>query len=157
HDEREPALVTGAHDRRRTLTEPAFVDRAVELAALGEELAHAEAGHSALVLLEGESGSGKSRLLDELAVAGGQHGMWVLRGSGSEQSAPRPLQVLEGMVREILSMARADPGFAATLRQRLAPHVMALCSTLPALCCVLAEGRAVLPGPEASGEARSLP
>jgi signal transduction histidine kinase len=156
--EREPALVTGVRDRRRTLTEPAFVGREAELAALDQELARVVDGRSRLVLLEGESGSGKSRLLDELAVAGVQHGVWVLRGRGSEQSAPRPLQVLEGVVREILSMARSDPAFAATLRERLGAHAMTLCAILPALSSVLLEeGREVSPGPEATGEARSLP
>src|SRR5262249_33672353 len=117
----EPALVTGACDRRRTLTEPAFVSREAELSAFCTELGHLTTGRSELLLLEGESGSGKSRLLDELAVMGVKRGVWVLRGR-SEQSAPRPLQVLEGVVREIVAMARSDPAFAARLRERVGEH-----------------------------------
>src|SRR5262249_31734286 len=59
--EPEPALVVGLRDRRRTLTEPAFVGRGQELAALGGELDRALAGQGGLVLLEAESGGGKTR------------------------------------------------------------------------------------------------
>jgi len=61
------ALVLGLQDRRRTLTEPAFVGRAAELAALEAHVERARRGRGGLVLLEGESGGGKTRLLDELA------------------------------------------------------------------------------------------
>ena len=63
----EPALVVGLRDRRRTLTEPAFVGRAEELAALDLQLQRVRQGESGLVILAAESGGGKTRLLAELA------------------------------------------------------------------------------------------
>ena len=44
HGESEPALVVGLHDRRQTLTEPAFVGRGQELAALNAQLKRTQAG-----------------------------------------------------------------------------------------------------------------
>src|SRR5262249_21444848 len=76
----EPALVVGLHDRRRTLTQPAFVGRRREVEALETQLEKARKGEGGLVLLEAESGGGKSRLLDELAQRSGRLGFWVLRG-----------------------------------------------------------------------------
>ena len=62
HDEAEPSIVIGAHDRRQTLTEPAFVARSRELADIDEQITRARRGQARLVLLEGESGGGKTRL-----------------------------------------------------------------------------------------------
>jgi signal transduction histidine kinase/tetratricopeptide (TPR) repeat protein len=155
--EREPVLATGARDRRQTVTEPAFVGREAELATFREELARVEAGQSRLMLLEGESGAGKSRLLDEIAVAALRRGVWVLRGRGSERSPPRPLHLFDDVVREIVATARSEPGFAATLRARLGELADGVCAILPALCDVLAPGRMVALGPEDRLEARSLP
>ena len=70
--ESEPALVVGLHDRRCTLTEPAFVGRGQELASLQAQLKRTQEGEGGLVLLEAESGGGKSRLLSEFALHGAQ-------------------------------------------------------------------------------------
>src|SRR5262249_51417212 len=80
--ESEPTIVVGLHDRRQTLTEPAFVGRGRELAALQSQLKRAQAGHGGLALLEAESGGGKSRLLSEFALCGAQQGALILRGQG---------------------------------------------------------------------------
>jgi serine/threonine protein kinase len=64
---REPPVIVGLHDRRQALTEPSFVARTAELAALADLVRAAAGGAGGLVLLEAESGGGKSRLLDELA------------------------------------------------------------------------------------------
>ena len=65
----EPACAIGSRDRRPTLTEAAFVGRQREIEKLDEQVAQARAGHGSLVLLESESGGGKTRLLSELALA----------------------------------------------------------------------------------------
>src|SRR5258708_38100864 len=82
--ESEPSLVVGLHDRRHTLTEPAFVGRGEELAALHAELERTQEGRGGLVLVEAESGGGKSRLLAEFALRGAQQGAWILRGQGQD-------------------------------------------------------------------------
>ena len=66
----EPAVVVGLRDRRRTLTEPAFVGRRGELATFDSHVERARAGQGGIVLLEAESGGGKTRLLREIAQRG---------------------------------------------------------------------------------------
>gem|GEM_PF-1930194 len=61
----DPRVTIGLHDRRIALTEAGFVGRATELATLTGLLAKAGRGRGGLVLVEAESGGGKSRLLDE--------------------------------------------------------------------------------------------
>src|SRR5207253_2208098 len=102
----EPAIVVGLHDRRRTLTQPAFVGRGSELAALDAQLEQARIGRGGLVLLEAESGGGKTRLLMELAQRALRQGVWVLRGQGLDQAAQRPFQVLVGVAEELIATAR---------------------------------------------------
>jgi diguanylate cyclase (GGDEF)-like protein len=134
----DPAIVLGRHERRRrTLTEPAFIARASELGLLERELDRAAADASSLVLLEAQSGGGKSRLLDELERSSAQRGVWVLRGHGREQAAQRPLQMLEGLIGAVAARCRSDEAFAGGLRTRLAGREEALVEALPELASVL--------------------
>src|SRR6185312_14078925 len=63
----DPVIALGLADHRATLTEPAFVGRTAELADLLALVREAAAGHGGVVLVEAESGGGKSRLLEETA------------------------------------------------------------------------------------------
>ena len=101
----EPAVVIGLHDRRQMLTEPAFVGRADELGKLARLIRRAGEGRGGLVLLEAESGGGKTRLLEELAQQS-QTRSWILRGQGVDQAAQRPFQLLEDVVRGIVGARR---------------------------------------------------
>jgi DNA-binding CsgD family transcriptional regulator/tetratricopeptide (TPR) repeat protein len=62
------------------VTSPAFVGRARELAALGEALEQARGGASAVLLVGGEAGVGKTRLVNELAARRTGTGTRVLVG-----------------------------------------------------------------------------
>ena len=68
----DPAVVIGAHDKRFTLTGPSFVGRTEQMRAFDDELQKARAGAGGLMLVECESGGGKSRLLDEAARVAAQ-------------------------------------------------------------------------------------
>ena len=68
--ERDPHLVVGFSDLRSSLTEPALVGRQRELERIDHCIERVRAGRSSLILLEGESGSGKTRLLVEMARRG---------------------------------------------------------------------------------------
>jgi serine/threonine protein kinase len=114
--ESEPAIVVGLHDRRHTLTEPAFVGRGEELAELHSQLNRTQAGQGGLVLLEAESGGGKSRLLTEFALRGAQQGAWVLRGQGLDQAAQRPFQLLTGIADGLIATASLEPGLKERIR-----------------------------------------
>ena len=65
----DPAVTIGASDKRFTLTEPSFVARAEQLRAVDVQFANTRAGIGNLVLLESESGGGKTRLLEEISRA----------------------------------------------------------------------------------------
>jgi len=155
--EREPAcVVVGLHDRRPTVTEPAFVGRQQELTQIEEQIRQLGGRRSATVFVEAESGGGKTRLLSEVAVRGVQAGMWVLRGQGSEQVGQRPFQVFDGIVEELMSAAGGHPSLADALRARLGEHLDAVCAALPELAGAFGWEAAGTRGPEAFGETRSI-
>jgi two-component system sensor kinase len=149
------ADLTAIDDRRQALTEPSFVARTAELAALTDLVEQAARGKGGLVLLEAESGGGKTRLLEELAQQSQPHA-WILRGQGVEEAARRPFQLLEGVVTGLVDAARQRPGEAENLREAVGDRADALVSALPGLGPVLGrEGTADL-GPEAYGETRTI-
>jgi transcriptional regulator with GAF, ATPase, and Fis domain/tetratricopeptide (TPR) repeat protein len=65
-----------------------LVGRSEELAFLQERVKQATSGSGSLVLLEGEAGIGKTRLLDELAIWLGEHRVGVHRVTCVEGEAP---------------------------------------------------------------------
>ena len=146
--ESEPALVVGLHDRRHTLTEPAFVGRGEELAALHAQLKRTQAGQGGLVLLESESGGGKSRLLSEFALRGAQQGAWILRGQGLDQAAQRPFQLLTGVAEGLLATVGLEPGMQEKIRAGMGDHQEAVCSALPELIKVFDSGSIGQLGPD---------
>ncbi|HUK66553.1 MAG TPA: AAA family ATPase [Anaeromyxobacteraceae bacterium] len=72
------------------LAGPTFVGRAQERAALDRIVAEVKGGRHAVLLVLGEPGVGKSRLLDELAVRFLRAGGTVARGRAYEAEALRP-------------------------------------------------------------------
>jgi two-component system sensor kinase len=152
----DPALVVGLRDRRRSVTQPAFVGRHEELTALDQRLDHARQGRGGLVLLEAESGGGKTRLLQELAQRGGRRGAWVLRGQGLDQEAQRPFQVLAGVAAEVIAATRLDGALGGAIQERLGDQRDAACAALPELAEILGAASSAALGPETFGELRSL-
>jgi len=118
------------------------------------------------VLVEGESGRGKSRLLTELAQRGSEEACWILRGQGQSEVGQKPLQLLEGIIQGLLAAFRSDPGLLMGVRDRLGDQCEAVAAALPGLAPVLAAtGDSAAAGagttasdraPEAFGEARSV-
>ena len=151
----EPVIVVGARDQRPTLTEPAFVGRSGELATLVGAVEQARRGQGRLVLLEAESGGGKTRLLDELASRTGASA-WVLRGQGVAAQAPRPFQMLDGVAQQLIEAAARDPARAQAIRERIGDQADAACAALPELAPVLEPRDPEKLGPEAFGETRSV-
>ncbi|HVL05787.1 MAG TPA: response regulator [Acidimicrobiales bacterium] len=153
----DPHVVVGARDTRHTLTQPSFVGREAELAVIEVEVGRAREGRGGLVLVEGESGGGKTKLLEELAQRSAERGLWVLRGQGVDRMAQRPLRILDGVVEAVLHRAADDDGFAESVRGKVGSQLEALVDALPRLSDDFSpEGSGSL-GPEAYGEARSLP
>ena len=154
--ESEPAVVIGGSDPRQTLVEPAFVARGEELGAFSKEIERAQLGKAGLVLLEGESGGGKSRLLAEVTCQAAAGGLWTIWGQGTSEVAPQPFSLLRGVAESFLTAAKTDPELLAEVRVRLGNHAGAVCSALPALADVLGGSERYEFGPEAAGELRTL-
>jgi predicted ATPase len=60
------------------------IERGAELAAIAELLDEVAAGSGGMLVIEGPSGIGKSRLLDEARVLAARRGMDILRARGGE-------------------------------------------------------------------------
>ncbi len=80
-----------------------FVGRTADLAALTGRLAHAQAGRGSMVLVEGESGIGKTRLLQEAWWQSGQ-ALALLSGHSREFETMTPFHPLVDALRSGLAM-----------------------------------------------------
>lgn len=154
--ETEPTVVIGALDRRCTITEPSLVGRTAELGVLDQAMQQACSARGSVVLLEAESGGGKSRLIDELALQGISKGMQIFRGGGVAHVAQKPFQLLDGVTRDFISAARLDRNLGNELQRTLGDHRDAVCSVLPELPKALDWDSNVTSGPEQFGETRSI-
>ncbi|PQO33824.1 ATP-binding protein [Blastopirellula marina] len=147
----------GATDRRCTLTEPAFVARDEELAQLNEFVLEARLGNGSVMLVEGESGSGKSRLLVESVRQARRCGIWVLRGQATTNVGQRPFRMLEGIVDGFLSVAQKDTALAERVQQRVGDMSDALIAALPSLSGVIGTTQGMTEqSPAAFGENRTI-
>jgi DNA-binding CsgD family transcriptional regulator len=112
------------------VSSPVFIGRAAELDALERAMQRAESGAPSIVLVGGEAGIGKSRLVAEAAAHAAAGGAIVLRGAcvdlGGDDGLPfAPIaEVLRELVR------RLD---AASLASLMDPATLDLARLLPAL------------------------
>jgi hypothetical protein len=101
-----------------------LVGRAPELALLSEALSGALQGHGSSWLVGGESGVGKSRLLDELRTLALVQGAWVLVGQ-SVSEGRRPYMLWRDIVRWLALQTELSDLEAGVLKT-LAPDLDAL-------------------------------
>jgi DNA-binding CsgD family transcriptional regulator len=73
---------------------PPLLGRARELAILAGAVDEAASGHGRSIVLEGEAGAGKTRLLDEALDAAAQRDFTVVRGAAEEIEQTRPFGLL---------------------------------------------------------------
>ncbi|MEZ0577353.1 EAL domain-containing protein [Nocardioides sp. MH1] len=155
----DPRLTIGRVDHRQHLTDPAFVGRDAELASLRSLLTEIDGGGSGLVLLDAESGGGKSRLLAELGSHAVGHGITVLHGQGVRDGVQLPFALIQGVAREIADSEDAQ-AVRAELGERLGDSAQVTGQVLPALRPLLGLPDDVAGleafGPDAFGEERSL-
>jgi tetratricopeptide (TPR) repeat protein len=152
----DPRVVIGRGDHRRSLTDPAFVGRDAELTALLTLVEQVRTGGSGLVLLEADSGGGKSRLLTELALHASGSSTGFLRGQAVAQAAQRPFTLLHSVAQDLAALAEADPVLRLSLPQRVGEAAAAVVRALPGLGPVLHITADTDAGPEQFGEQRSL-
>jgi len=84
---------------------PGFRGRAAEVAVLSEALNRVASGRLAVVLIEGEAGIGKTRLLDVVLENARGRGIQVAAGSAEELERSRPF----GLVADAFGCARSSP------------------------------------------------
>ncbi|HVU91336.1 MAG TPA: AAA family ATPase, partial [Jatrophihabitans sp.] len=149
----DPSLVIGRSDRRATVTDPAFVGREAELATLRSFTADLRRGGGGCLLLDADSGGGKSRLLAELAASAG---VPVLTGQGIAHGGQRPFTLLHGVADGLVELFAGDPPGRAALAAEVADSAPAIVRALPALGSLLGAAAAADSGPEEFGELRSL-
>jgi hypothetical protein len=106
------------------------VGRERELAELEAHLAAAAAGHGGLVLLGGEPGVGKTRLLDELSVRASLRGITALWGRCWEEGGAPPywpwVQVLRAELRRVNpERLLAEVGVQSALLAAIIPELAA--------------------------------
>ena len=127
-----------------------FVGREREFAALVGAYQAARAGQLQVVVLAGEAGSGKSRLVDEFVRWAGLDGADVLRSRGEAARGAVPYQLLVDTVRPRLAREHAPEDLVAdvwlTELVRLFPELRERYPDLPL--------PATLAGDEAGGPAR---
>ena len=117
-----------------------FVGRTADLGELTARLAHAQAGRGSMVLVEGESGIGKTRLLQEAWWQSGQ-ALTLLSGHSREFEGMVPFHPLVDALRSGLAMVNwawftPPPGWLAPVAALL-PEVAA---RFPGLSTPTAEG-----------------
>ena len=105
-----------------------FVGRDTELAALGQALARAGAGHGQVVALVGEAGVGKSRLVYECVHSHQTQGWLVLESASVSYGKATPYFPVLDLLRRY---AQVDEGDAPrTLRARVTGQLLTLDETL---------------------------
>jgi predicted ATPase/DNA-binding CsgD family transcriptional regulator len=111
------------------LVSPVLVGREAELAGLVSALASAVAGEPAVVLVGGEAGVGKTRLVEEAALRAAQSGARVLTGSCIELGGEGlPLSPLVDALRSLMRLMDSEELDAA-----LGPARLELARLLPEL------------------------
>jgi DNA-binding CsgD family transcriptional regulator len=108
--------------------------RAVELRTLVDALGRAAGGRPAIVVVEGEAGIGKSRLLAEALEAARDRGLEVVAGRGQDLERNRPF----GLLADSLGCSRSSPdprraAIAALLATRDGDRGVATVSSDPGL------------------------
>ena len=106
-----------------------LIGRDGPLAALQQAFADARAGRGSLILLEGEAGSGKSRLIAEFVASLDAEPVNVLYGSSAPSGVGPGIEALAQGVVGHFGAARLAPGIARHLASRsMVPALVALLS-----------------------------
>ncbi|APR83966.1 Serine/threonine protein kinase [Minicystis rosea] len=119
----QPLSVETATTRESFLQAAELVGRDVELAQLSEKLMAAIRGQGSGALVGGESGVGKSRLIDELRARALVDGVVVLRGQALREGGP--YHAFRDVIRGLVLRTEPDDHEASVL-QAVVPDIDAL-------------------------------
>src|SRR5438270_3933859 len=115
----------------------AIIGRQQELTLVTHQYEAAKAGHARVVLVTGDPGIGKTRLLDEFARRAAQDGAIILQGGASEaEGMPPYLPFVEALGRYIqvtpLDLLRTQAAAAPQVLATLLPEMITRLGDLPA-------------------------
>ena len=119
-----PPPIESSEVRESFLQAATFVAREAELSTLRTALAEAASGHGSLWLVGGESGVGKSRLLEELRTFALVRGAGVVRGQ-AVSSAGSAFQVWQSPLRSLCLQTSLEDVHAGVL-QAVVPDIATL-------------------------------
>src|SRR6266571_4425405 len=100
----------------RRISSPELIGRAAEVAVLGAALADVRRGQGRLVLVDGDAGIGKTRLVEDFTAK--MDGVRVLAGGGIPLASDTPYAPVLGILQ---ALARLHPPAAAGLLPQDAP------------------------------------
>jgi len=129
--------VVGRTDRRTVLAAPAWVGREREVRLLREAVRTTRRGSGKFVVLRGESGSGKSRLLEEVYREANIQRVRVFRGSTFMTDAPGSIRAFRQIADQCVQDAARVGWLAGQLQDALSVHGPLLVALLPQLQAVL--------------------
>lgn len=142
----QPVPAESSEIRESFLQSSAFVGRDAELMRLRVAQQEALRGHGSAWLIGGESGVGKSRLLDELRTRALVKGMLVVRGQGTAGNG-LPYQMWRDVMRRLVLTVSVSDLEAAILKE-IVPDIAAILEreieSAPALEAKAAQQRLVL-------------
>ncbi|WP_182262564.1 MULTISPECIES: AAA family ATPase [Rhodococcus] len=113
--------------------EPPLVGRHDELATLTACADGASRSSGAVTCLSGESGVGKSRLLDAVATHASTAGVTVMRAGAFDHAAARPLGLFAGPFRDVVAYLTAHPREAERVRGEMGELLPAALEQIPEL------------------------
>lgn len=130
----QPAAGAQAESERSMVAaEPPLVGRDSELAVLVACADRAGRGAGSVVCLGGESGLGKSRLLDAVADHAAALGTTVLRAGAFDQTPARPLGPFGGLFRDVVAHLSLHPAAAERVRDELGDLLPVVVDQVPEL------------------------
>ena len=103
-----------------------FVGRDTEIAQLTEALQSAAAGNGSAWLIGGESGVGKTRVMNELRTQALVSGFQVLRGQGVAEGGGLPYQIWREPLRHLIALQPTVDDLTASVLLPLVPNMEAL-------------------------------
>lgn len=131
--------------------EPPLVGRSDELAALTASIDGAAQSKGTVTCLSGESGVGKSRLLDAVVGHAEEAGVTVMRAGAFDHAPARPLGLFAGPLRDVVAYLMANPLAAQRVREDMGDLLPAALEQVPELAEALGED-----WPAAHGSQRSF-
>lgn len=127
------------HDESPAYVEPPLVGRRDELAVLAGCADGASRSSGAVMCLSGESGVGKSRLLDAVARHASAAGVTVLRAGAFDHAAARPFGVFAGPLRDAVAYLVAHQSEADRVRAAMGELLQAALEQIPELAGALGD------------------